>query len=151
AEALHKDGLAAFEKRDYTRAVGALERAVAADPKLEDGFEDLGRAFRSAGRPKEALEAFSRQIELNPFHEYAYSERAYTLLQLNRREEAEKDLVKQIEVAPLNAWSYEKLGELRMQQRRYDDSARYYASAASIESKKPEDWTELGWAHALAQ
>jgi tetratricopeptide (TPR) repeat protein len=151
AEALHKDGLSAFEKKDYEKAVAALEKAVAADSRLKDGFEDLGRALRNAGRREDALKAFTRQIELDPFHEYAYSERAYTLLEMKRPEEAEKDLIKQIEVAPLKAWSYEKLGEIRMGQKRYDDSAGYYASAASIEPKKAENWAHLGWAHALAQ
>jgi len=151
AEALHKDGLAAFEKKDYEKAIAALEKAVAADPKLEDGFEDLGRALRDAGRREDALKAFTRQIELNPFHEYAYAERAYTLQEMNRSEEGERDLIKQIDVAPLKSWSHERLGEIRMRQKRYDDSARYYASAASIEPKKVQNWTELGWAHALAQ
>jgi tetratricopeptide (TPR) repeat protein len=151
AAALHKDGLAALDKQDYGKAVAALEKAVAADPKLKDGFEDLGRALRSAGRPEDALKAFTSQIELDPFHEYAYSERAYTLLEMKRPQEAEKDLLKQIEVAPFKSWSYEKLGEIRMGEKRYDESARYYASAAAIESKKAENWASLGWAHALAK
>jgi tetratricopeptide (TPR) repeat protein/transglutaminase-like putative cysteine protease len=150
ATALHKDGLAAMEKKDYPRAVAVLEKAVAADPKLKNGFEALGRALRSAGREEDAVKAFTRQIEVDPFHEYAYAERAYSLLALERGEEAEKDLVKQIEVAPFRSWSYEKLGEIRMREKRYEESARHYASAAAIESNA-QNWASLGWAQALAR
>jgi len=151
AAALRKEGLAAFARKDYPKAVASLEKAVASDSKVEGGLNDLGRALRSAGRPEDALSAFTRQIEVDPFHESAYAERAYTLLDMERSDEAEKDLLKQIEVAPLKAWSYERLAEIRMDQQRYDDAARYYAGAASLEPKKAENWVELGMAHAGAR
>ena len=79
--------------------------------RLVDGYNDLGRALRHAGRRRTPIKAFARQIEVDPFHESAYAERAYTLLDMDRSDEAEKDLLKQIEVAPLKAWSHERLAE----------------------------------------
>ena len=152
AAALQKEGHAAYARKDYPKAVAALEKAVAEDPKLKDGFVELGRALRDAGRAADALQAFTRQIELDPFHEVAYAERAYVLMGMKGREEdVEKDILKQIEVAPLKSWSHERLGEIRMRQGRFDEAARYYAGAASLEPKKTENWVELGWAHALAK
>lgn len=151
AQTLHKGGLAAYARKDYAKAVAQFEKAVAADPKVTDGYTDLGRALRELGRKDEALAAFSRQIEVDPFHESAYAERAYVLLALERKSEGEKDLLKQIEVAPLKDWSYERLADLRMAERRYDEAARYYAGAASIKPNDAEIWSDLGWAQMLGE
>jgi tetratricopeptide (TPR) repeat protein len=143
ARDLHAQGQAAFERKEYGNAAELFAKATEADAKLEDGFNDLGRALREAGQKKEAIGAFSRQIEIAPFHESAYAERAYTLIDLNQWEEAEKDLLKQIEVAPFKAWSYERLGDRRAWQRRFSEAAGYYSRAAAIEPKEAERWVDL--------
>jgi transglutaminase-like putative cysteine protease len=100
AEGLRSEGLAAFQKKDYAKAVELLQKAADADPKLKDVFVDLGRGLYEMGRDEDAVAAFTRQIEAAPFHENAYAWRAHVLARLNRWAEAEKDLLKQIEVAP---------------------------------------------------
>lgn len=147
AETLHADGKAAYDAKNYERAVELLRKALEGDAKLKDGWNDLGRALRNKGDKQAAVEAFGKQIELEPFHEYAYAERAYDLIDLKRWDDAEKDLLKQIEVAPFKAWSYAKLGQRRMGQRKYRESAEYYARAGTIEPKEEDHWIELGWAH----
>jgi tetratricopeptide (TPR) repeat protein/transglutaminase-like putative cysteine protease len=150
ADALHRDGLAAFEKKEFTKAVELFEKAVAADPKMKDGYSDLGRALRESKRPQEAIDAFTRQIEIDPFHEMAYAERAHTLFDLKRGEEAEKDLLKQIEVAPFKEWSYNRLAQVRMKQGKLEDAAKYFERAATLEPKNAATWQKLGWVHSHA-
>ena len=151
AAGLLSEGLAAFEKKDYARAVELLRKAGEADPKTKDVFEDLGRALHELRRYEEAVGAFTRQIEMTPFHESAYAWKAYALLDLGRGEEAEKALLKQIEVAPFKPWSYEKLGERRMRQGRPAEAADFYARAAAIEPAKAERWIDLGGAQVEAK
>jgi tetratricopeptide (TPR) repeat protein len=144
AEDLREEGLAAFEKQDYVRAVERLQKAAEADPKLQDVFEDLGRALTRLGSEEEAVAALTRQVEITPFHESAYAWRAYVLDRLGRDEEAERDLLKQIEVAPFKPWSYERLAERRANEEKLAEAADLYARAASIEPKEPERWLDLG-------
>jgi tetratricopeptide (TPR) repeat protein len=54
------------EAPDYTRAVEALSRAVALDPKMFRAQFRLGLAYEGAGRYKEAAEAYRRALALNP-------------------------------------------------------------------------------------
>lgn len=143
AQALHEQGLASFDRKEYRTAIELFQRATTADPKLKDGFNDLGRALRGLGRLDEALNAFGRQIEDNPYHESAYAERAYTLMALDRWDEAELDLVKQIEVAPFEAWSHGRLGERREQQGRFAEATDSFARAAALEPKEAERWADL--------
>jgi tetratricopeptide (TPR) repeat protein len=150
ARDFHTRGLAAFERKEYAKAVELLAKATESDAKVEDGFLDLGRALREAGQAAEAIVAFGRQIELEPFHETSYAERAHTLIELKRWEEAEKDLLKQIEVAPFKSWSYERLGFRRFWEGRFSEAVDYYARAAAIEPKKAERWVDLGSAQHKA-
>lgn len=148
AEGLHGEGLAAFKREDYATAVELLQKATAADPKIKDGFLDLGRALYSSGHYEQALAAFSRQIEVAPFHENAYAWRASALEQLNRPQDAEKDLLKQIEVAPFEAYAYETLASRRLRARRFHEAAELYARAAAVQPKKAGRWIDAGWAYA---
>ncbi len=148
AESLYAEGLAAFNQKDYLRAVELLRKATQLDAKVKNGFLELGRALSEAGRNEEALQAFSRQIENDSFHENAYAWRAYALERLDLSEEAEKDLLKQIEVAPFQAWSYQRLGERRTVQRRFREAADFFSRAAAIEPNGAGHWVDLAWAHA---
>lgn len=148
AETLHAEGKAAFEAGSYDRAIELLRKATEADPKVGDGWNDLGRALRDKGDKDAAIKAFEKQIEIAAFHESAYAERAYVLIGLGRWDDAEKDLLKQIEVAPFKAWSYTKLGQRRVSQRRYHEAAEYYDRAATIEPKEEDHLIDLAWAHA---
>lgn len=164
AESLHEEAKAAFEKKEYPRAVELLLQATDRDPKRADVWNDLGRALRYAGDGAAAVEAFTIQVDVDPFHESAYAERAYTLLDALARDrgrarderlvadylQAEQDLLKQVEVAPLKPWSYAKLGEIRGSQRRHEESAGFYQQAATLEPKHKDHWTHLALQRILA-
>lgn len=145
AASLQKEGKAARTKKEFARAVELLEKAAAADPKLEGVQVDLGLALRDAGQHAEAIAAFSKAIETSPFHESAYADRAYSLFELDRNDEAEKDLHKQIEVAPFEAWSYGRLAGLRSDQGRHADAAELYSKALTIDPKDADNWVDLAW------
>jgi transglutaminase-like putative cysteine protease/Flp pilus assembly protein TadD len=164
AESLHEEGKAAFDQKDYPRAIELLMRTIDHDPQRADVWNDLGRALRYAGDREAAVEAFALQIETDPFHESAYAERAYTLLDRIERgaagiplerlaadyEQAEQDLLKQVEVAPLKPWSYGKLGDIRGARRRHDEAAGYYERAATLEPRNKDHWIRLALQRTLA-
>ena len=150
AVSLHKDGLAAFNKHDYAGAVDLFKKATEADPKVQDGFVDLGRGLHEMGKYAEAVEAFTRQVEVAPFHENAYAWRAYAQEELKHWKEAEADLQKQIEIAPFQAWSYERLGKWRQNQGRPVEAAELLSRAAAIEPKIASRWVDLADAQADA-
>jgi tetratricopeptide (TPR) repeat protein/transglutaminase-like putative cysteine protease len=147
-DTLHNDGLAAFNQKDYPKAVELLRKATEADPKVKDGFLDLGRALSEEGQNGEAQSAFSHQIENDPYHESAYAWRACVLERLGRPDEAEKDLLKQIEVAPFQAWSYQRLGERRTGEGRFHEAAEFLSRAAAVEPKVVGHWMDLAWSQA---
>jgi len=140
---LRKEGTAAIDRKEYDKAVELLRKATELDPKVSDGFVDLGRALYELNRHEEAVATFTRQIEQSPFDERAYAWRGTVLGRLNRRIEAEKDLLKQIEVAPFYVWPYQELGRQWSVQGRHREAAEFYAKAAAIEPRVADNWLNL--------
>jgi len=51
-------GIGLFETAQYDEAAKALREAIRLDPKLADAYEYLGHVYLSAGKPREAVEAY---------------------------------------------------------------------------------------------
>jgi tetratricopeptide (TPR) repeat protein/transglutaminase-like putative cysteine protease len=143
AAGLHKEGKAAFDRKEFKKAVELFRQATELDPKLSDGFLDLGRAYCDLHDYEQALQSFSRQIEVAPFHESAYGWRGYVYGRLDRWFDAERDLRKQIEVAPFNEWPYEELARRQSRLGKHDEAVDLYSRAAQLQPKAPDRWLDL--------
>jgi tetratricopeptide (TPR) repeat protein len=146
---LRRDGRAAYQRGDYSRAAELLRRSAAADPAAESAFSELGWALVATGRLEEARQAFSRQIEVNPTHPNAYIGRAMALDRLGRPGEAENDLLTQVNVAPSSVDALAVLGRRRLWQRRPGEAVSYFERAAALDPRNPSRWVDLGWARLL--
>ncbi len=150
AVTLQKQGKAAWNQKDFPRALDLLEKAAAADPKLKGIYEDIGLVHRETKDHEKAVAAYTKAIEADPYSESAYAERAYSNFELRHPEDAEKDLLKQIEAAPFKEWSYRRLAQYRRSQKRYKEAADLFAKSLAIDPKPVADWMDLGWSHAEA-
>ena len=65
-----------------------MDRAGVAEGEMRVGAVMLGFAYRSAGRPKEALEAWARGIELDPHNIDLYIDMAETCMRQSDHEQA---------------------------------------------------------------
>jgi cytochrome c-type biogenesis protein CcmH/NrfG len=52
--------------KDWSGAVGLLERAVTVDPQHVQGWVWLGQAYQNSGNRAKATEAYNRALQLNP-------------------------------------------------------------------------------------
>lgn len=146
----HREGKAAFDRKDFQKAVELFREATELDPKLRDGFLDLGRAYCDLHDYQQAVDAFSRQIEVAPFHESAYGWRGYAYGQLDKWFDAERDLRRQIEVAPFNEWPYEALARRKAHLGRHEEAVELYSRAAQLKPKDPDRWLDLAEEQRLA-
>jgi arylsulfatase A-like enzyme/Flp pilus assembly protein TadD len=61
-----KQGFAAMAHHDYRAAAGVFERALAANPRMADAWEFLGRAREKLGEARAALAAYGRALAIDP-------------------------------------------------------------------------------------
>jgi len=59
-------GTAAYQQKDYAKAVGSLREAVKADPQNWRAYQWLGNSLYALGQKQDALGAFDRSLELHP-------------------------------------------------------------------------------------
>jgi Flp pilus assembly protein TadD len=83
-----KTGRAALERREFARAVGHLETAVALDPASADAHNDLGAAYYQLRQYQKSVEHFKIATDLAPTHERAGNNLCMTLLRTGRYIEA---------------------------------------------------------------
>lgn len=87
-------GWAYLEKGELNRAIDALQRSVAAQPRFCVGNFRLGQAFDRNKQPESALEAYTRALKTKGCGglQAAYAGRARVLIELGRSAPARADL-----------------------------------------------------------
>src|SRR5262249_22618864 len=55
-----------YDKRDYERAINALNLAIKINPNYALAFYNRGMAYRAKGEPDRAIPDYDRAIKLNP-------------------------------------------------------------------------------------
>ncbi|MBW2042251.1 MAG: tetratricopeptide repeat protein [Deltaproteobacteria bacterium] len=91
-----------FDTDQFTRAIGAYEKALEQDPKNVDVLTDLGVMYRRNGQPRKAIEKFDEAIAADPKHETARLNKGIVLMHdLKDRQSAIKTWEKLLEINPL--------------------------------------------------
>ena len=115
-------GLAALNSGNLNASIPLLKRALELDPKIKEGWNNLGLAYLRLGQFEDAGAAFRKQIELNPFDEHAYNFLGFALQQQLNYADAAKAFEKQIEVNPIDPVAHAALGALFLEEHKYADA-----------------------------
>jgi tetratricopeptide (TPR) repeat protein len=100
-------GMLYADKRDYAKALGEGERAIALDPSGAETHVYYGSILTSAGRPQEAIPMFQKAIRLNPSGPaWYYTSFGQALRMTGRFEEAVSAYEKAIPLAPNSIWAH---------------------------------------------
>src|ERR1022692_2983819 len=142
---LHEAGVRALQSKDYRTAYDLLKRAVDKDPKMKDGWYDLGMAYAGANQHTDAISAFRKDIQVDPNHKHANGDLAMELQQAGKTDEAMAAYRKQVESAPYEKVTLKNFGLLLAQMGRDAEARTELEGAAALPPDDPE--TKL----ALAQ
>ena len=146
-EELIRSGNEARKNGNYTLAVNLLNRAIEADPKNKDAWNDLGIAYMNDQMDELAINAFQKQIEINPYHSYAYDNLGRVYLRERKYEDAEKWFQKQLEIQPLHQHALANLGIAYLETHRYPEALPVLEKAATVDADNAESQVRLGDAY----
>ncbi len=144
---LFRRGNDARKDGNYAVAIDFLKRGVEADPKTNDGWNELGIAYLDSNQDEQAIAAFQKQIDVNPYHQYAFENLGRIYLRQRKYDEAIKWFNKQIEVDPLNKNAHNNLAIAYLEQHKYQDALPELEKAASLEPDNAEAKVRLGEAY----
>lgn len=125
APAVYSSNLAEMFRQKGLLAEGeeAARRAVAMDPALVSGWNNLGILLQEAGKFAESLECLERVIVLQPDWAEAHNNLANTSRRLGRMDRAEQHYRQALGLNPAYAEAHSNLAFLLSTQGRYDEAA----------------------------
>ena len=138
SDELLKAGNRALQRQDYKTASEVLKRLVDQEPKHEQAWDSLGRAYAGLNNHDEAIKAFQKQIEIDPYNQQAYRELGAELQQAGKNDEAVSAYRKHLEIVPLDGTAHKNLGLILASQKKDADARPELEAAARISPDDPE-------------
>ena len=146
---LVRRGNGSLQAGDARNAADLFGQAIAADPRNQWAWNDLGRAYLDLRMLDSAASAFRRQIAINPFDQYAYNNLGLTQWRSGDLPGAVASFRKEIEVNPLDQYAHANLGRVDLLLKADSDAARELARAAAL---TPGDASvHADWGRALVR
>lgn len=101
----------AVKAKDYSKAIGLLERMVADTPRNADAFNYLGYSHRKLGNRDQALTYYTRALQIDPNHRGANEYLGELYLDMNDLPKAEERLAVLSRVCGARCEEYRDLRE----------------------------------------
>jgi Flp pilus assembly protein TadD len=136
-------GLLALEIR-HPAAIELISTALAAAGDQPDVLNNLGSAYQSQGRSREALEWYQKANAISPNSSLILSNMGHTLVTLGRREEAEATCRRAIEIDPKHASAHNNLGTAINGNERREEAEAAFRRALELNPDFPEALSNLG-------
>jgi tetratricopeptide (TPR) repeat protein len=141
---LFRRGNDARKEGNYSLAIELLKRGTDADPKTNNGWNELGVAYFDSRQDDLALAAFQKQIDVTPYHPNAFDNIGRIYLRQRKYDDAMKWFNKQIEVDPLNKNAHYNIGTALLEEHKYADALPALEKSASLSPDNAEAQVHLG-------
>jgi tetratricopeptide (TPR) repeat protein len=144
AKALMAVGRIHLEAKRLPQARAALERSLALDPHVPEGWNEMGGVEDLAGNTAEALRCYEKALALAPDAPYALVNAAQTHEKLGNATQAERLYRQLLAVEPKNGDAANGLGLLLARQGKSEEARRLFELAISVRHDDSSAINNLG-------
>jgi len=117
---------------DFSEAEKSFEQIVRIQPKLAEGYFNLGKCQQSLNKWQEAEQNYSKATQLNPTFAQAFNNLGAMKISVAKVGEAEECFLKAIEIQPNYPMAYRNLGLLYQQQERLEEAENAFLKALEL-------------------
>jgi len=149
--ALHLFGILNALRRDFPKALDALDRALALGPNNPDLYVDKGKILNEFGRPEDALLCFDKALAINGRHPIALELKASILLLLKRPAETLEIFDRLLQIVPNHSRTLNNRGLALTELGQPEGAVESFRSASASDPGNPEIWVNLGNALCKSQ
>lgn len=146
----YDDGVAAFQGKDYQKAVELLTRAIWLESRYAPAYNFRGLAQNRLGKADEALADYTQAIRHDPRMHVAFFNRGTIYEDKKLYAEAIQDFSRAIELHTKDRDYYNRRGNVHYTQRAYDKAIADYTAAMKIGTPSPTLLTNRGNTYTLA-
>ena len=136
-------GLLALEAR-HPSAIDLISTALPVAGDHSEVLNNLGSAYQSQGRSREAVEWYRKALAISPNSSGIMSNLGHALVMVEEREEAEAVCRRAIELDPGNSSAYNNLGTAIKAGERHGEAEAAFRKALEIKPDFPEALSNLG-------
>ena len=137
AQALWQNGKYA----DPAKAKSYLDKAIAANPKMAESYNNRGLAFYNLERHQEAINDFSQAIRMKPQYAEAFNNRGNAYYALDQYQQAEADFNKSLQLRPRYANAHLNRGLVYFQMKKIEESCNDFKRACDLGDCDGLQWT----------
>lgn len=148
ADIRYKAALAYEARGDYEKAIEHLQHALRINPNYVQARIKLGEIYTVLGRFQEALVEFKTALAIRPKYTYAdvHNNIGYIYERLGDIKQAKRYYKRAISLNPRFGKAYYNLGNVLLDQKKYDEAIAMYRKAIESGFNTPEVHNNLGLA-----
>jgi tetratricopeptide (TPR) repeat protein len=136
-------GTVYLERRDATKAIVQLKKAVEVQPNDVETHRALVTAYDLSGDKKGAIEQLFASLELSRREIQLYGDLARRFAAAGDAKQAERAYATIVEALPNESESHAMLAEVREKQGRWNDAAAHWSRVAEIRKLEPTGLLKL--------
>ena len=128
AQALWQDG----QYTDPNKAKDYWDKAIAANPKMAEAYNNRGLAFYNLERHQQAINDFSQAIRMKPQYAEAFNNRGNAYYALDQYEKAEADFNQSLQLKPKYSKALLNRGLTYFQMKKSEASCKDFRRACDL-------------------
>lgn len=141
--ALHEEGDAAMQKKDYQKALAIYSEANYKEPKNAETLFKIGYALAEQDRDDEALEYYKEALSLDEKNTYIHQAMASLYRKIGEFASARNHLNRSIELDKNNPITYFNYANLLVDMQNKDEAKEMYKKALALDPSLKEAQEEL--------
>ena len=129
------DALALWKEGKYTdpnKAKSYWDRAIAANPKFAEAYNNRGLAFYNLNLYQEALQDFSQSIRMKPDYAEAFNNRGNVYYQMDQYDKAQADFDQSLKLKPKYSKAQMNRGLVFFQMQKLDQACADFRKACDL-------------------
>ncbi len=143
-ESLHLLGVIAHQMGQHAVAVEYINKAIAIDPTLAEGHNNIGEAYRALGEPDRAIAHYRQALALRPGYPQPHNNLGIALSAQGRYEEAIVHYRQALTLDPAFPEACNNLGAACQEIGRLEDAVAHYRRAIALKPAYAEAHRNLG-------
>ena len=147
ADALHLQGIIAYQRGNHQLAATLISRAITANPIEATFYGNLGKILKELGQLDEAIVNYHKALSINPDFAEAHNNLGDALEKQGKLNEAATCYHQALLIRPDFAEAHNNLGNVYEREGKLDEAITCYNQALLIRPDFAETYNNLGNAH----
>jgi tetratricopeptide (TPR) repeat protein len=141
----YKKGMELFDKKQYSEAVNAFDRAAGLNAQYDKAFYRAGWCYNDMEQYVKAADRLQRAVAINKTYAEAWQELGYAYKKLGKNQDALSSLAKAIEARPGYALAYKQKGDVLQNMKSNADAIDAYKKCVEYDANNESALYNIGY------